>query len=147
MITSKDFDFTTKELVKTLSYCSCKNNREAYADVIVNGRKYIKLGTLQAVTVVCDVYKIFNNTTNMVEYWACFGMAKQHPNDLQVNKDLAYETAHLNAQLNPFCILQVNKRFGQNIFLDIIRPYINDMDLEFVKTKEEIKCGKPFDAN
>jgi len=96
MITNKDF--TSKELVKTLSYCTAKCDRQVYADVIVNGRKYLKCGTLQAVTVVCDVYKIENNKTNMVEYWACFGISKQHPKDLQINKELAYETAKKSAE-------------------------------------------------
>lgn len=144
MITNKDFD--SKELVKTLAYSTCKNDRSAYSNVVVNGRNYIKVGTLQAVTVVCDVYKLFNKKSNMTEYWACFGMSKQHPTDIQVNKEVAYEVAHTNAQINPFCVIQVNKKFGQHTFMDMIRPYIMDMDLEYVKTREEIELGTTFEA-
>lgn len=138
MITNTN-DFLSKELVKTLSYTTASQNREAYANVVINGRNYVKLGTLQAVTVVCNVYKLYNSQTNMTEYWAHFGISKQHPTDINVNKELGYEIAQFNAMNNPFCIMQVNKQFGEITFRDLMRTYINDMDLEFIKTAEEIK--------
>lgn len=140
MITNKD-DFKFKELVKTLSYTTASQNREAYSNVVINGRNYIKTGTLQAVTVVCNIYKIYNSDTKLTEYWAHFGMSKQHPTDIMVNKELGYENANKNALENPFCIMQVNKSFGEITFRDMMRSYINDMDLEFVKTSEEIKIS------
>lgn len=140
MITNKN-DFKNKELVKTLSYTTASQNREAYSNEVINGRNYIKTGTLQAVTVVCNVYKIFNSETKLTEYWAHVGMSKQHPTDIMVNKQLGYEIANMNALENPFCIMQVNKHFGENTFRDMMRAYINDMDLEYVKTAEEIKLS------
>ena len=138
MITN-NCDFLNKELVKTLSYTTASQNREAYSNVVINGRNYVKLGTLQAVTVVCNVYKLYNSQTNMVEYWAHMGMSKQHPTDINVNKELGYEVANYNAMNNPFWVMQVNKQFGEITFRDLMRTYINDMDLEFIKTAEEIK--------
>lgn len=136
MITNNN-DFLGKELVKTLSYSTAGQERLAYSNVVINGRKYIKMGTLQAVTVVCNIYKLYNSNNGMVEYWAHFGLSKQHPDDIMVNKELGYEVAQYNAMNNPFCILKVNKQFGEHTFRDMIRPYIDDMDLEFVKTSEE----------
>ena len=140
MITNKS-DFLNKELVKTLSYTTASQNREAYSNEVINGRNYIKTGTLQAVTVVCNIYKIYNSESNMTEYWAHMGLSKQHPTDIMVNKELGYEVANNNALNNPFCIIQVNKSFGEHTFRDMIRPYIDDMDLEYVKTTEEIKLN------
>jgi len=131
-------DFVSKELVKTLAYTTAKQNRDVYSEVVINGRKYIKTGTLQVVTVVCNVWKVFNKETNLYEYQALFGLAKQHPEDIKINKELAYEIANTNSFVNPFIKMQVNKRFGENTFRDMIRAYINDMDLEYIKTKEEI---------
>ena len=65
-------------------------------------------------------------------------LSKQHPDDICINKDLAYEIADTNSFIKPFIQMQVNKRFGENTFRDIIRSYIADMDLEYVKTKDEI---------
>ena len=141
MITNKD-DFKFNELVKTLSYTTASQNREAYSNEVINGRNYIKTGTLQAVTVVCNIYKIYNSDSKMTEYWAHMGMSKQHPTDIMVNKEIGYEIANKNALNNPFCIMQVNKRFGEITFRDMMRSYIHDMDLEFIKTAEEIKLSK-----
>ena len=134
-------DFLEKQLVKTLSYTTATQNRDVYTNVVINGRNYLKAGTLQAVTVVCNIYKIYNTKNNMYEYWAHFGMSKQHPCDSKLNKQVGYEIAQENALLNPFCVLQVNKQFGENTFRDMIRPYIDDMDLEMLKTKEEIELS------
>ena len=121
MVTNKN-DFLSKELVKTLSYTTASQDREAYSNVVINGRKYFKTGTLQAVTVVCNIYKLYNTNSGMTEYWAHMGLSKQHPTDIMVDKNLGYEVAYENA---------INNR-------DIIRSYIEDMDLEYIKTPEEI---------
>ena len=140
MVTNTN-DFLSKELVKTLSYTTASQDREAYSNVVINGRKYFKTGTLQAVTVVCNIYKIYNTNSEMTEYWAHMGLSKQHPTDIMVDKNLGYEVAYENALNNPFCIMQVNKSFGENTFRDMIRPYIEDMDLEYIKTPEEINIA------
>ena len=134
---TNNYDFVSKELVKTLAYTTASQNRDAYAEVVINGRKYIKTGTLQVVTVVCNVWKVFNKETNLYEYQALFGLSKQHPDDANVDKKLAYETANMNSFTRPFIQMQVNKCFGENTFRDIIRAYIADMDLEFIKTRDE----------
>lgn len=138
MITNKN-DYLGKELVKTFSYTSATQDRKAYGTVVINGRKYIKTGTLQAVTVVCNVYKIYNSDSQLTEYWAHFGLSKQNPIDIKVDKQIGYEIANNNSINNPFWIMQVNKSFNEYAFRDLVRIYVDNMELEFVKTGEEIK--------
>ena len=50
--------FLFKELVNTFSYTTATQDREVYADVSINGRRYRKYGTLQAVAFVGNLYKV-----------------------------------------------------------------------------------------
>ena len=139
MISINSNDFLNKELVKSLSYTTATQDREAYCNVVINGRNYIKTGTLQAVTVVCNVYKIYNSKTKNYEYWAHFGMSRQHPNDSNVNKELGYEIAQNQLLNDPFWIMKVEKDFNEHAFRDMARVYVDNMNLEFIKTHAEIK--------
>lgn len=141
MITNKE-DFKFKELVKTLLYTTASQNREAYCNEVINGRTYIKTGTLQAVTVVGNVYKIYNSENEMTEYWMFCGISKQNPRDINCNKKVAVEAAQSHALFDPDMIIKVSKSFGENSFRDMMRAYINDMDLEFIKTADEIKLSE-----
>ena len=132
-------NLTCKKLVKTLSYTTLTQDREVYTEVLIDGRKYLKHGQLQAVSVVGFVYKIFNDKTQCSEYWVQCGISKQHPCDTKITKEQGYEIAAENAMMNPFLVMKVNKQFGNNTFRDIMRAYVGDMDLEFIKTKEEIE--------
>lgn len=129
-------NFLSKELVNTFAYTTATQNREAYTDVCINGRKYIKLGTLQAVTIVGNLYKTNNNGNT--EYILLAGMSKQHPCDSKVNKEVGYELANENANTNPFLIMKVSKEFGKTAFRRMMHNYIDSMKLEFVKTSQEI---------
>ena len=135
----KNSDLINKELVKSLIFSTASKNREVSTSVIMDGRQYIKIGTLQAVTIIGNVYKVLNTKTNMYEYWLFAGMAKQNPTDINCNKQLATEIAADRALCDPFMIMQVGKSFGQYTFNDMMSAYIQDMDLEFVKTAQEIK--------
>lgn len=129
---SKD-NFLGKELVKTFSYTTATQDREAYANVVINGRQYTKYGTLQAVTFVGNLYRVDN------KYVLFVGMSKQHPCDTKVNKRLGWEIAAANALDNPFMIIEVNSKFDKFMFNDFVEGYMdNMMDLQFVKTREEI---------
>ena len=138
----KTSDLIQKELVKTLIFSTVSKNREVSAPVIIDGRQYIKLGTLQAVTFIGNVYKVRNIKTEMYEYWLFVGMSKQNPTDINCNKQLATEIAAEHALCDPFMIMQVGKSFGQYTFNDMMSAYVQDMDLEFVKTSQEIKNSK-----
>lgn len=124
--------FLFKELVNTFSYTTATQNREAYTDVSINGRHYIKCGTLQAVTFVGNLYNVDNKKVLII------GMSKQHPYDTKVIKDQGYEAAH-NAMLNDPCmIIEVQGKFNKRRFVNIVEQYINSIKLEFIKTRSEI---------
>lgn len=132
-----------KELVKTFSYSTLSQDRDAYAEVIIDGRTYLKYGQLQAVTIVGFMYKIYNSELGTNEYYVYCGMTKQHPCDTKITKEIGYEQASINAQMNPFMEMKVDKAFGNITFSKMMEAYVDDMDLEFIKTKQEIiKQGK-----
>lgn len=129
-------NFLSKELVNTFAYTTATKNRDAYTNVCINGRNYIKLGTLQAVTIVGNLYKINNNGN--IEYVLLAGMSKQHPCDSKVNKEMGYELANENANTDPFLIMKVSRNFTKTAFANMMTTYIDSMKLEFVKTTQEI---------
>lgn len=125
--------FLFKELVNTFSYTTASQNREAYADVSINGRRYRKYGTLQAVTYVGNLYKVGEDKQVLV-----IGMSKQHPCDVKVNKEYGYEIAHGNALDDPCMIIEVQGKFNKRRFVNLVEYYISTMKLEFIKTRDEI---------
>lgn len=131
----KNFDFLTKELVESLSYTTITKNRNAYTNVVIDGRTYTKYGTLQAVTIVGNLYKdAFDNKILMV------GIAKQHPNDSKCNKQVAYEAAQAHALFNPDVIFNtVPDHLTLFNFSKMMEWYVDGMELEFIKTKQEIE--------
>ena len=133
MITNKS-DFLNKELVKTLSYTTASQNREAYSNEVINGRNYTKYGTLQAVTFVGNLYKI-NEYKNVL----VIGMSRQHPTDVKIVKELGYEQANINALNDPIIMIETQGKFTKRRFVDIVETYLSYMKLEFVKTRKEIE--------
>lgn len=131
----KNFDFETKELVETLAYTTTTQNRRACTDVVIDGRKYTKHGTLQSVTIVGNIYKdAFDNKIIMV------GVSRQHPNDLKCNKELSYEVAQAHALFNPDMIINyVPDNITIFNFQQMMSWYVDMMDLKFIRTSEEIK--------
>ena len=157
---SKDFLF--KERVNTFGYTTATQDREAYTDVSINGRRYTKYGTLQAVTFVGNLYKTNVRgegywpkeqgpiqTSKNEKYLLVIGMSKQHPYDTKVNKETGYEVAAENAINNPIIMIEVQGKFNYYRFKDIVEMYLSTMNLEYIKTKQEILAeGKnPKDYN
>ncbi len=132
---NNNFDFSTKELVESLSYTTSTKDRQAEVEVVIDGRKYIKQGTLQAVTVVGNIYKDHkDNKIIMV------GISKQHPDDLKCDKHIGYEEANLRALENPDIIIyNVPKYVTIFNFEMMMSWYVDMMDLKFVRTKQEIE--------
>lgn len=123
--------FKNKELVRTFDYSTSTKDRQVCTSVSFNGRKYIKFGTLQAVTMIGAMYKTDENKNMLV-----IGISKQHPSD-NMNKSLGYEIAHLNMLSNPSIIMNVDKTFKQRDFNKLCKAYIDSMDLAFVQTAKE----------
>ena len=124
-----------KELVNTFVYTTATKNREAYTDVSINGRRYTKYGTLQAVTFVGNLYEINNDKNKRVLF---IGISKQHPCDTKINKNTGYEIAYVNALDNPSMIIELTGKVNKRRFNEIVEHYMDNMDLEFVKTTKEI---------
>ena len=135
------YDLNSKELVKSFVY-SNSNNRETYTNVVVNGRLYTKFGVVQTITVVGNLYKIKNMQTGRHDYVLHCGVARQHPEDRDHDKNVAAEVAQLNAHLNPFIEMVVGKNFNFYCFRKIVNTYISTLKLKFIKTVDEINCKK-----
>lgn len=134
----KKFDFLTKTLVDSFSYTTSTQDRETYAEEKINGRKYLKFGTLQAVTVVGNLYE--DHLGNRI---LMCGVSKQHPNDNKCDKQLGYEYAAEHAMNNPDIIFNsVPKYINKFNFRKMMEWYVDGMDLEFIKTRQELDlCG------
>lgn len=130
-----NFDFLTKELVQSFGYTTITQDREAATEVNIDGRWYTKYGTLQAVTIVGNLY--VDADGNKVLH--C-GVTKQHPCDSKIDKQLAYEQAQLRAFESPDIIIntvpEVLTRYNFNRMMEW---YIDMMNLQFVKTRKEIE--------
>lgn len=131
----ENFDFMTKELVKTFSYTTINQDRDAYSDVNIDGRAYTKYGVLQAVTVVGNLYR----TEDGQKILHC-GVSKQHPCDSKIDKNIAYEKAQLKAFLDPDIIITtVPPHLTKYNFNRMMEWYIDMMELQFIKTRKEIE--------
>ena len=142
-------NFLFKEKVNTFVYTTATQNRDVYTDVSINGRRYRKYGTLQAVAFVGNLYKVgvpgegYLKDDGPVQnrndkYVLVIGMSKQHPYDTKVNKDLGYEIATENMLTDPIMMIEVQGKFNYYRFKNIVENYLNTMKLEFIKTKAEI---------
>lgn len=153
-------DFLFKELVNTFAYTTATQDRDVCTDVSINGRRYTKYGTLQAVTFVGNLYKTGVKGEGYLKedgapvnknekYVLSIGMSKQHPCDTKVNKELGYEIAMSNALDNPIILIEINGKFNKKRFCDIVENYLDTMKLEFIKTKLEILAegGNPKNYN
>ena len=143
--------FLFKELVNTFAYTTATQDRDVYTDVSINGRRYRKYGTLQAVAFVGNLYKVGCSgegywpkedgpiqTSKNEKYVLVVGMSKQHPYDTKVNKELGYEIAQENSLDNPCMVIEVQGKFTKRRFVDLVEYYLSTMKLEFIKTRGEI---------
>lgn len=128
----------TKNLLETFSYSTINQDRSGEMIVKINGRDYIKLGTYQAVTLVGNLYEIYDADVKSYKTVLFVGATKQHPRDIMVNKELAYEEANLKSLLNPTIIMEVGPNFCQHDFRRIASTYVDTLNLKFVKTRQEI---------
>lgn len=128
------FDFLTKTIVDSFSYTTSTQNRDSYTTVNINGREYVKYGTLQAVTIIGNLYEDCYNNRILI----C-GISKQHPYDTKVDKEMGYEIAMEKAMDDPDIVLYNVPEYMDNFsFRQMVAPYIDSMKLEFIKTRQEI---------
>lgn len=129
----------TKETLKTYSYTTSNGNREGSKLVRILGRDYVKFGTFQAVTLVGNLCEVYDADVKRLKTVLFVGVAKQHPSDIKIDKELAYETANINAMFDPAMIIEVGSEFTQYNFREFAKNYVDTLGLAFVKTAAERK--------
>lgn len=129
----------TKELIETFSYSTMNHNREGEMFVRIDGRDYLKFGTYQAVTLVGNLYDVYDADVKSNKTVLYVGVSRQHPCDTTSKKEVAYEEAQLKALLEPCMIIEVGKKFRKSDFINFAKAYIRTMKLKFVKTRQEIE--------
>ena len=134
----KKFDYLNKEEVKSFLYTTASENRQGFKFECINGRQYKKYGTYQAVTFAGKVYRVLNKETGIPEYVLHIGLSKQHPDERHVNKQMGAELAVENCLIDPFAVITLEKnKITFSDFMAIVSIYLDNMDLKFIRTKEE----------
>lgn len=128
----------TKEFVKNFSYTTINTDRSGVKELRIDGRQYCKFGIYQAVTLVGDLWDVYDGDVKRNRRMLFVGVAKQHPRDLNLNKELSYEIAHLNSLENPIMIIEVGPDFCGHDFRHLASVYVDTLNLSFVKTRAEI---------
>lgn len=129
----------TKEFIETFSYSTMNHPREGEMFVRIDGRDYIKFGTYQAVTLVGNLYEVYDADVKRNKTVLFVGVSRQHPCDTIADKETAYEEANLKALLEPQMIIEVGPKFRKSDFLNFAKSYIRTLKLKFIKTKQEIE--------
>lgn len=134
-------DFLTKDLVKTFSYSTANNYRNYEKRMVVNGRTYYKIGQLQAVTMVGNLYKCYDPNVESFKYMLMIGVAKQHPRDLKITKQEGLEIANEKAYSCPSIVMEVPSDFTKEqfqMFADCYVEFAMIKHLQLVKTNKEL---------
>ena len=129
----------TKELLATWSYSTMSHDRSGYKFVKMSGRDYIKLGIYQAVTLVGNLYEVYDADVKQCKKVLFVGVARQHPRDLNARKEIGYEVANENAYINPQIVMEVGPNFTAYNFREFSKNYIDSLDLNFVATPAELE--------
>ena len=132
----------TKDFVDTYSLSTIGEDRFGMRNVKINGREYYKTGYFQAVTVVGNVFDVYDLSVKQNKRVLFVGVSRQHPCDYEVSKQAAYEAANLRAWSDPTMVIEIGPNFNKNAFVAIARAYLNTLKLEFVKTREELEIAK-----
>lgn len=132
-------DYSTKELRRVFYYSTGNPERDKL--IKVNGRHYIKMGQLQAITFVGLLYKLYDTEKKRYVHQLHIGFAKQNENDMKNNREIGEEVAMQKAMIAPDMILSIENRrkIDFDWFADLCQTYTYSIKRGFVKTSEEIK--------
>lgn len=137
----ENIDFLTKELVHTFTFTTANSDREGATEVNIYGRRYIKLGTYQAMTYVGLLYKAYDKYDKTKKYVLCIGRSRQHQNDVKVDKELAYEVAQQNAMMSPISVTVYDKRPDGHVFKNLVNANLCNTKVKFLRTQQEIDAS------
>ena len=138
-----NLDWTTKELVKTYEINDMFTPRAHTDYVKINGRTYSSTGTVAAVYFVGDLYKVYDPSINSYRNILLVGKSVQckkdgskfaAPLDIKEKEHILYETASLNAKMDPFTVMEItNENFDLEIpevlcslYRTIKREFLNE---------------------
>lgn len=134
-------DFIQKELVGIYYYTNADEDRYDVKSLRINGREYMKFGTVVATTAVAFQYKVFNPSVKHSEYITLIGVARQNPGDITLNKELGYEMAMENALINPVMTVKYNRKNDEDSINNLMRTYVAALPDPFIKTRQEIEAS------
>ena len=134
-------DFVQKELVGIYYYTNIDENRDGVKSVRINGREYLKFGTVVATTAVALQYKVFNPSVKHSEYITLIGVARQNPGDITLDKELGYEMAIENALINPVMNVKYSNEKDENTINNLMKAYVAGLPESFIKTRKEIEAN------
>ena len=133
------YDFLTKNLVRTFDWNDLGQNRSISEEVCINGRKYLKTGVTTATTVVGNLYLVYDQSVKRNKYVLLVGIARQHPNDLQVKRNEGIEIANLKSLDTPVMQIEFDHEITWYEFKELAEWYVEYQTPRFLKTREEIK--------
>lgn len=137
-------NYLSKEFVRTFEFDSRRNSSDCFSkEFKLDGRTYMKLGELQRVTFVGNLYKVFDPSINQNKYMLMIGFAKQHPRDITTSREEGLEIANTHAHENPAIVMEVDKNISEESFRMMCEFYAQVMiKRTFVKTSQEIAKEK-----
>ena len=133
------YDFLTKNLVRTFDWNNLGQNRSISEEVCINGRKYLKTGVTTSTTVVGNLYLVYDQSVKRNKYVLLVGIARQHPNDLQVKRNEGIEIANLKSLDTPVMQIEFDHEVTWDEFEQLAEWYVEYQTPRFLKTSDEIK--------
>ena len=133
------YDFLTKDLVRTFDWNDLGYDRSISEEVCINGRKYIKTGVATATTVVGNLYLVYDQSVKQNKYVLLVGIARQHPNDLNVKREEGIEFANLKSLDTPVMQIEFDHEVTWDEFKELAEWYVTNQTAKFLKTRKEIE--------
>ena len=136
------YDFLNKNLVRTFNWDDLCQNRSISEEVFINGREYLKTGVATATTIVGNLYLVYDQSVKHNKYVLLVGIARQHPNDLQVKRNEGIEIANLKSLDTPVMQIEFDHEVTWEEFVELAEWYVEHQTPRFLKTSEEIKQSR-----
>ena len=136
------YDFLTKKLIRTFDWNDLGYDRSISEEVCINGRKYLKTGVSTSTTVVGNLYLVYDQSVKRDKYVLLVGIARQHPNDLQVKRNEGIEIANLKSLDTPVMQIEFDHEVTWEEFVELAEWYVEHQTPRFLKTNEEIKQSR-----
>ena len=133
------YDFLTKNLIRTFDWNNLGQNRSTLEEVCINGRKYVKTGVTTATTVVGNLYVVYDQSVKRNKYVLLVGIARQHPNDLQVKRNEGIEIANLKSLDTPVMQIEFDHEVTWDEFEELVEWYVKYQTPRYLKTADEIR--------